>query len=209
MKHHLLTTLAVLVLAAPLSAQITTISGSKGPNVSAPSTTKNVPTMPAIACSAVQSLTAGRVVFPCVNVLGYFGVFITDPSTGAPYSPTADPLLTGASTFKRTSAGTTEDEHEIKATAGILYSVIVTNTNAAARYFRCANNTAAGTTPGTTTPIIDLAIPGNTAGGGFVITYPQGAAFSVGLTCWFVTGAADTDVAEVAANEIKAHYSFK
>lgn len=115
----------------------------------------------------------------------------------------------GASGLKYTSAGATEDEHAVKATAGVLYSITATNTNADERYLRCSNATAANTTPGTTTPIIDLAIPGNASGAGFTFSLPYGLTFSTALTCWTVTGAADTDVAEVAANEIKLLYTFK
>ena len=114
-----------------------------------------------------------------------------------------------ADSLKYTSVGSTEDEHAVKATAGVLYSVIATNTNAAVRYFRCANLTAANTAPGTSTPIIDLAIPGAATGAGFSHTFPVGLTFSTALTCWLVTGAADSDVAEVAANEIKVLYSYK
>lgn len=115
----------------------------------------------------------------------------------------------GADALKYTSAGATEDEHAVKATAGVLFSITATNTNAAARYLRCSNATAGNTTPGTTTPILDLAIPGNTAGSGFHVPFPNGVTFSTALTCWAVTGAADTDVAEVAANEVKLLYSYK
>jgi hypothetical protein len=115
----------------------------------------------------------------------------------------------GASVFYRTSAGTTEDEHEIKATAGTLYSVLVTNTNAAARYIRCYNLTAASTTPGTSTVFWGAAIPGQTAGAGFAYPFPSGLTFDIALTCAFTTGAADTNTDEVAANEIKATYSFR
>jgi len=118
-------------------------------------------------------------------------------------------LMTGASGLKYTSAGATEDEHAVKATAGTLYSITITNTNAAARYIRCENDTAANTAPGSETPELDLAIPGATTGAGFTTSFPQGFAFSTALTCWLVTGAADTDVAEVAANEIKVFYTFK
>lgn len=121
-----------------------------------------------------------------------------------------DDAQTGDSIHYRTSAGSTEDEHEVKATAGRLFSVAFTNTNAAVRYWRCSNLTAANTTPGTSAVLLGLAIPGATTGGGFTHTFgPNGAAFSTALTCWFVTGAADTDVAEVAANEIKAIYTYK
>jgi hypothetical protein len=117
---------------------------------------------------------------------------------------------TGASVHYRTSAGATEDEHEIKGTAGRLFSVTVTNTNAAARYLRCYNLTAANTTPGTSTVFFGLAIPGATTGAGFTTNFgPAGIAFGTALTCAFTTGAADTDVAEVAANEIKAVYAYK
>lgn len=71
MRTRLLAALIVFGLTAPLAAQ-TTIAGEKGPNVSPPSTTKNLPVMPAIACSSAQTLTAGRVVFPCVDVNGSY-----------------------------------------------------------------------------------------------------------------------------------------
>lgn len=117
---------------------------------------------------------------------------------------------TGATPRYYTSVGTTEDEHEIKATAGRLFSISVTNTNAAARYLRCYNLTQANTTPGTSTVFIGLAIPGATTGAGFTTNFgPSGIAFGTALTCALTTGAADTDVAEVAANEIKVIYVYK
>jgi hypothetical protein len=115
----------------------------------------------------------------------------------------------GAVVHYRTSAGSTEDEHEIKATAGILYSVLITNTNASARYIRCYNLTAANTTPGTSTVFWGAAIPGAATGAGFTYEFPSGLTFDTALTCAFTTGAADTDVAEVAANEIKATYTYR
>ena len=121
-----------------------------------------------------------------------------------------DDAETGASVHYRTSAGATEDEHEIKATAGRLFSVTFTNTNAAVRYWRCYNLTAANTTPGTSTVFIGGAIPGATTGAGITTNFGRsGIAFSTALTCAWTTGAADTDVAEVAANEIKGIYVYK
>lgn len=125
-------------------------------------------------------------------------------------SQLVDDDQTGASVHYRTSAGATEDEHEVKGSAGRLFSITATNTNAAVRYLRCANQVIGSTTPGTTTVYLGLAIPGATTGAGFTTNFgPMGIAFSTGLTCWLVTGAADTDVAEVAANEIKVIYSYK
>ena len=125
-------------------------------------------------------------------------------------SQLVDDDQTGASLHHRVSVGTTEDEHEVKGSAGRLFSISVTNTNAAVRYLRCANQVAASTTPGTTTVFYGMAIPGATTGAGFTVNFgPMGIAFSTGLTCWLVTGAAETDVAEVAANEINVNYTYK
>jgi hypothetical protein len=115
----------------------------------------------------------------------------------------------GVASYTRTSAGSTEDEHAVCTAPCVLYSITATNTNAAARYLRCENDTAANTTPGSETVELDLAIPGNTAGAGFTTSFPRGVTFSTALTCWLVTGAADTDVAEVAANEIKVFYTLR
>ncbi len=117
--------------------------------------------------------------------------------------------LNGATTKRYISVGTTEDEHEICSAACTLYSVTVTNVNAAVRYLKCENDLASGTAPGTDVPELDLAIPGATTGAGITFPFPVGAAFSTGLTCWLVTGAAENDVAEVAANELKVLYTFK
>lgn len=117
---------------------------------------------------------------------------------------------TGASLHHRISVGTTEDEHEIKGSAGRLFAINVTNTNAAVRYLRCANQVAASTTPGTTSVFYGMAIPAATTGAGYTTSFgPKGIAFSTGLTCWLVTGAAETDVAEVAANEINVNYVYE
>ena len=145
-----------------------------------------------------------------VNVLLLvLGVATLVSASGSVFTDIVWTLPYGASSAKYSSLGTTEDEHAVKASSGVLLSVTITNTNAAARYLRCADATAAGTTPGTTTPVIDLAVPGNTAGSGFTVALPGGMTFTTALTCWFVTGAASTDVTEVAANEIKAFYTYR
>jgi len=114
---------------------------------------------------------------------------------------------TGASLHHRISQGSTEDEHEVKGSAGRLFAINATNTNAAVRYLRCANQVIGSTTPGTTTVFYGMALP---AGGGIGVSFgSKGIAFSTGLTCWLVTGAAETDVAEVAANEINVNYVYE
>jgi hypothetical protein len=115
----------------------------------------------------------------------------------------------GASASRYISVGTTEDEHAVCTAACTVYSIAVTNVNAAVRYLKCNNATAANTTPGTSVPEIDLAVPGATTGAGITLNFPVGMSFDTALTCWLVTGAAENDVAEVAANELKVLYSYK
>jgi hypothetical protein len=110
----------------------------------------------------------------------------------------------------RTSAGATEDEFEVKATAGVLTGGIVTNTAATVSYLKCFNLTAANTTPASSTVWFAAAIPGYTVGAGFTLPIPPGGlTFSTALTCILVKGAADTDVAEVGANEVKVNLFYR
>lgn len=110
----------------------------------------------------------------------------------------------------RISVGTTEDEFEVKAAAGTLMGLTATNTAATVAFLRCANQVAASTTPGTTTVWWGIAVPGATTGAGIAPSFPvDGIPFSTGLTCWIVTGAAETDVAEVAANVVNVNVYYK
>jgi hypothetical protein len=113
-----------------------------------------------------------------------------------------------ATALRYISVGVTEDKHTVKDTPGTLFSITATNTNAAVRYIKCENDTTANTTVGSETPEWSFAIPSTLAGGPLNYAPPLGVVFTA-LTCWIVTGAADSDVAEVAANEIMVNYSFK
>ena len=115
-------------------------------------------------------------------------------TTATPATPTASIINSAASTN-----GTV-----VKGTAGTLYSVTASNINAAVRYLKLYNS--ATVTVGTTTPAITIAIP---AGG--AISYDLGAVgmrFGAGICLAMTTGAADSDVGAVAANEIKSMVSF-
>lgn len=147
-----------------------------------------------------------------VNLTGQLGGEHVDPNTEENGYIRVQPragTVGGASVYSRLSAGSTEDEHEVCSAACTLYSITATNTNAEERYLKCFNALAANTTPGTSTPGIRLAVPGATTGAGLTISFPVGVSFSTGLTCWLVTGVADSDVAEVAANELIVNYSYK
>jgi hypothetical protein len=116
----------------------------------------------------------------------------------------------GATGVTYNSAGATEDKHAVCTGPCTLYSLAATNHNAAIAFLRCENDTAANTTPGSETVEFDLAIPGSATGAGVAPPLPSmGIAFSTALTCWVVTGEAQSDVAEVAANDVKLFYGVK
>lgn len=140
--------------------------------------------------------------------LSLLAILILLSLTGTPVTGQTNPP--GDRVNYLTSAGATEDETQIKATSGKIMSVVITNTNAAVRYFRCYNLTAANTTPGTSTVFFGFAVPGLATGAGISHNFGEnGLAFSVALTCTLTTGAADTDVAEVGANEIKWTITYR
>jgi hypothetical protein len=118
-------------------------------------------------------------------------------------------IANATTTHTKISVGVTEDETAVKTSAGAVYTITATNTNAAARYLKCYNLTAASAAPGTSTPWLRLAIPPAATSGALSVTFPNGAFFSTALTCALVTGAADTDVAEVAANEVMWFITYK
>lgn len=111
------------------------------------------------------------------------------------------PRTSGGLTMHKTISAATTNATSVKASAGQVYSVQVFNTNAAARYLKLYNKASAPTV-GTDTPVKTLTIPGATTGAGLVLSWPQGLAFGTGIAFALTTGAADSDTAAVAANEI-------
>ena len=144
-----------------------------------------------------------------IGLVAAIVVFATTVDFSTVVAPNEGAIANGATVHRRISVGTTEDETQIKATAGIVLSITATNTNAAARYLKCYNLTAANAAPGTSTPWLALAIPPAATSGHLDVTFPVGAIFSTALTCALVTGAADSDVAEVAASEIMWFITYK
>jgi hypothetical protein len=103
-----------------------------------------------------------------------------------------------------------ESEEEVKATAGQVYSMWVSNMATSSRFVKFYNLTAANTTVGSSTPVITIAIPGNTSddvtglfGGAYGITFDT--AISVAAT----TGIADADTGAPAANDVICNIFYK
>jgi hypothetical protein len=96
-----------------------------------------------------------------------------------------------------------ETEEEVKGSAGKLFWISAINVNASLRYLKIYNNTAAGTTVGTTTPVMTFPIPASATGAGFTISFGDtGVGFSTGITVAATTGAADADTGAPGANEV-------
>lgn len=118
---------------------------------------------------------------------------------------TPKPVTSGGLSFKKVLSANNTTSVAVKASAGQLYSIVATNTNAAARFLKLYNVAQGSVTVGTTTPDMTFAIPGNTAGAGFVLdTGGIGIAFGTAITYGITTGVADGDTGAPAANEVVA-----
>lgn len=122
---------------------------------------------------------------------------LTDGTATSSFTDTCQGLT--MSTKYYISVGSTEDESQVKATAGTLCGISARNAHASTNAFlKCTNLTAANTTPGSSTIFYEMMIP---FGSGFVDDKID-APFSVALTCYIVTGKAASDATEVAADDV-------
>ena len=103
---------------------------------------------------------------------------------------------TGGSVHRRISTNTT-NAVSVKASAGQVYTVTISNANAAARYLKLYDKASAPTV-GTDTPIATILLP---AGSQQQLVWPNGLPFASGIAFAMTTGQADSDTAAVAANE--------
>lgn len=114
-----------------------------------------------------------------------------------------------ATMFRYISTGTGDNEHTVKATPGTIFSITATNTAATVAFLKCENDTAANTAANADTPEFSVAIPGATTGAGVHLPFPLGFAFSNAWTCWIVTGAADLNDVDAAADTVMVNYTYK
>lgn len=142
------------------------------------------------------------------NMAGSMSVAIASNQSAIPV--TKAPVSDGSSglTIHRAISAASTNATSVKASAGNLHTIIATNVNAAVRYLKIYNK-ASSPTVGTNTPVLTVAIPGNTAGAGIVIPFPDGVNLSAGLAYALTTGVADSDTGAVAANEIIVQLAYK
>ena len=115
---------------------------------------------------------------------------------------TPQPHTAGGLTIFR-SLDIDESEEEVKATAGVLYSIAAFNRTAAPLYLKFYNLTAANTTVGTSTPVLTFVVPANadSDGAGFILEKTYGWTFDTAISVAATTGVADADTGAPGAND--------
>lgn len=99
-----------------------------------------------------------------------------------------------------------ESEEAVKASAGVVYAIEITNRSTAARYVKFYNATTANVTVGTTTPVMTLCLEGSQ---GMSWSIPQGIAFDTAISAAATTGLADNDTGAPSANDVVIHVFYK
>lgn len=118
------------------------------------------------------------------------------------------PAATGGCSVTKVISAASTNATSVKASAGQVYGWYATNVNAAARYLKLYNK-ASSPTVGTDTPVMTIAIPGNTAGAGGAVEFSNGIAFGTGIALAITTGVADANTGAVAADEIVINLIWK
>ncbi len=103
-----------------------------------------------------------------------------------------------------------ESEETVKATAGAVYAMWVTNTATSTRFVKFYNDTVANVSVGTTTPVITIGIPGNSSDdiSGNFGPGGMGITFDTAITVAATTGVADNDTGAPGANEVIVNIFF-
>lgn len=96
----------------------------------------------------------------------------------------------------------------LKASAGQVGHVTVTNINAAMRYLKFYNKASAPTV-GTDTPVYVIPLPGGTTGTGATTSFGAGLEFPTGIAWALTTGPTVGDTGAVAASEIIVSIGYK
>jgi len=137
------------------------------------------------------------------NVVGKVGIDQTTPGTTNAVQPV--PGTSGGLFWSRTLSAASTNATNVKGSAGQLYILQATNTNASVRHLKLYNKATAPTV-GTDTPFATFALPQNVPVG---FSNDQGVAFGTGIGFALTTGIADADTGAVAANDIVVNIGYK
>jgi hypothetical protein len=103
-----------------------------------------------------------------------------------------------------------ESEEEVKATAGCIYGIWVSNMATSTRFVKFYNLTAANTTVGSSTPVITIAVPGNSSDDVTgLLSSTHGIMFDTAISAAATTGIADADTGAPSANDVILNVFYK
>jgi hypothetical protein len=161
--------------------------------------------------SAVTQPVSGTVTINAIPA-GTNAIGTVQPGNTAnttPWLVTDTPATSGGLSFSHVTSAASNNKTQAKASAGQLFSIMATNTNAAVRYLKIFNNTSAGVTMGTTAADYQFAIPGNTAGAGLMINIDKGIAMGTGITYAITAAVSLTDNTSISANDCCVTLGYK
>lgn len=160
--------------------------------------------------STFASDEISSVQYPRVKLtLGADGTNDGDTALGNPMPVRNTPMASdGCDVFR--SLDLDETEEEVKASAGCVYGVWVSNVATTTRYLKFYNATAANVTVGTTTPLLTLPVPGNASDDiTGVFSMAHGIRFSTAITLAATTGLADNDTGAPATGDVICQVFYK
>ena len=109
-----------------------------------------------------------------------------------------------APTVATTNSAATTNATSVKATAGNIYTITLSNNGAAPAYFKLYNK-ATSPTVGTDTPLDVIPIP---ASGFVTVDSARGIRFTTGIGFAITNLIADSDTTAVAAGQVKVHINY-
>lgn len=142
------------------------------------------------------------------------GDTISDVSRSTKVTLVGSPAISGtvnttetaliAPTVSTLNSAATTNATSVKATAGNIYTITLSNNGAAAAYFKLYNKATAPTV-GTDTPVDVIPIP---ASGFVTVDSARGIRFATGIGFAITNLIADSDTTAVAAGQVKVHISY-
>ncbi len=128
----------------------------------------------------------------------------SDANATTPLPVRLQPLATGGATMHSLLTLGTTNLTTVKASAGTVYSLTITNSNSTARYFKMYDK-ASNPVLASDTPVWRILVPGS---GGIALPYPNGLAFATGIAYATTVGAADTNANVITANDLTINISY-
>lgn len=147
----------------------------------------------------------GSVKYPRVKLAHGVDGAASDASATEPLPVKLEPYASGGCSNHRTISAATTNGTNVKASAGKIYGIKVSNANAAARFLKLYDKATAPTV-GTDTPIATYYLK---AGELTIIEFPTGKVFSTGIGFGLTGAVGDADTTAVSANEHVVNIEYK